>query len=186
IGVSNISNMQADGFDALFEAGEGLVSSAGGANRDIVDPHLARKREILIGEIRRDLERNLDSRRERPKRPFYSGGGRCRRAERGEARLNENPAGSRHGRDYTRAKTRCILILMNVELVRRLCLSFQGAMETVQWGNNLVFKIAGKIFAIAALEPGDRWLSFKCSPEDFAELIERPGIAPAPYLARAS
>ena len=59
-------------------------------------------------------------------------------------------------------------------------------METVQWGNNLVFKVAGKIFAIAALEPGDRWLSFKCSPEDYAELVERPEIVPAPYLARAS
>ncbi|HXF26383.1 MAG TPA: MmcQ/YjbR family DNA-binding protein [Bryobacteraceae bacterium] len=75
---------------------------------------------------------------------------------------------------------------MNIEWVRRHCLSFPGAAETVQWGNNLVFKVAGKIFAIAALEPGDRWLSFKCSPEDYAELVERPEIVPAPYLARAS
>ena len=29
------------------------------------------------------------------------------------------------------------------------------------------------------------WLSFKCSTEDFAELVERPGIIAAPYLARA-
>ena len=28
-------------------------------------------------------------------------------------------------------------------------------------------------------------LAFKCSPEDFEELIERPGIIPAPYIARA-
>jgi hypothetical protein len=28
-------------------------------------------------------------------------------------------------------------------------------------------------------------LSFKCSPETFAELCERPGVVPAPYLARA-
>jgi hypothetical protein len=28
-------------------------------------------------------------------------------------------------------------------------------------------------------------MSFKCSPDDFAELIERPGLRPAPYLARA-
>jgi predicted DNA-binding protein (MmcQ/YjbR family) len=28
-------------------------------------------------------------------------------------------------------------------------------------------------------------LSFKCSGEDFAELSERNGIRPAPYLARA-
>jgi predicted DNA-binding protein (MmcQ/YjbR family) len=34
------------------------------------------------------------------------------------------------------------------------------------------------------LEPAKVWLSFKCSPEAFAELTERPGIIPAPYLAR--
>ncbi len=56
--------------------------------------------------------------------------------------------------------------------------------ETVQW-ESLVFKIAGKIYVIAALEPGDTWLSFKCSSEDFAELCEREGVIPAPYLARA-
>ena len=29
------------------------------------------------------------------------------------------------------------------------------------------------------------WLSLKCTPEEFAELSERPGIIPAPYMARA-
>jgi predicted DNA-binding protein (MmcQ/YjbR family) len=28
------------------------------------------------------------------------------------------------------------------------------------------------------------WLSFKCTPEEFAELTERPGVIPAPYSAR--
>ena len=57
--------------------------------------------------------------------------------------------------------------------------------ETVQWGGALVFKIGGKMYAVAALEPADTWLSFKCSPENFAELVEREGVIPAPYLARA-
>jgi predicted DNA-binding protein (MmcQ/YjbR family) len=35
------------------------------------------------------------------------------------------------------------------------------------------------------LEPAKVWLSFKCSAENFAELTERDGIIPAPYLARA-
>ena len=74
---------------------------------------------------------------------------------------------------------------MEVDWVRRYCLTFPHATESVQWGNNLVFKVGGKIFAIAALEPSDTWLSFKCSADDFAELTERPGIIPAPYLARA-
>jgi len=38
---------------------------------------------------------------------------------------------------------------------------------------------------MAELEAADHWVSFKCSPEDFAELCERKGIIPAPYLARA-
>lgn len=74
---------------------------------------------------------------------------------------------------------------MDIEWVRRHCLSFPHATEQVQWGDNLVFKVAGKIFAILALEPGGQCLSFKCSPEESAELVERPGIIPAPYLARA-
>ena len=58
------------------------------------------------------------------------------------------------------------------------------ATEQVQWGNDLIFKVGGKMFAAAPLEPAPVCLSFKCSPEDFAELTERPGIIPAPYSAR--
>jgi predicted DNA-binding protein (MmcQ/YjbR family) len=74
---------------------------------------------------------------------------------------------------------------MALEWFRRHCLSFPHATETVQWGNDLVFKVAGRMFAVLALEPGEHLCSFKCSPENFAEMIERPGIVPAPYLARA-
>jgi predicted DNA-binding protein (MmcQ/YjbR family) len=74
---------------------------------------------------------------------------------------------------------------MTVESVRKLCLSFPHATENVQWGNNLVFKVAGKIFAILALDPGPHCLSFKVTPEEFTDLTELPGIVPAPYLARA-
>src|SRR5271170_3465410 len=72
---------------------------------------------------------------------------------------------------------------MNIEWVRRYCLSLPHATEIVQW-NALVFKIGGKIFAILALEPAKTWLSFKCDPEQFADLVERPGIIQAPYFAR--
>ena len=74
---------------------------------------------------------------------------------------------------------------MSVEWVRRYCLSLPHTTETVQWGSDLVFKIGGKMYAVAALEPGRVWMSFKCSPESFAELTERESIIPAPYLARA-
>ena len=74
---------------------------------------------------------------------------------------------------------------MSVEWVRRYCLSLPHTTEKVQWGHDLVFKIAEKMYAVLALEPGDVWLSFKCTPEEFAELTERPQILPAPYMARA-
>ena len=74
---------------------------------------------------------------------------------------------------------------MDVEALRKLCLSFPGATEQIQWGYDLLFKVGGKMFAITPLEPAPVCLSFKASPEDFAELTERPNIIPAPYLARA-
>jgi predicted DNA-binding protein (MmcQ/YjbR family) len=74
---------------------------------------------------------------------------------------------------------------MNIDWLRQLCLSFPGVTEQIQWGNDLLFKVAGKMFAVAPLEPAPVCLSFKASPENFAELTERPNIIPAPYLARA-
>jgi predicted DNA-binding protein (MmcQ/YjbR family) len=75
---------------------------------------------------------------------------------------------------------------MDIDNLRRLCLSFPGATEYIQWGNDLVLKVRGKMFAVTPLEPAPVWLSFKVTPENFVELTERPGIIPAPYLARAS
>ena len=73
---------------------------------------------------------------------------------------------------------------MNIEWVRRYCMSMPHATESVQWGANLVFKVGGKIFAVLALEPAKVWLTLKCSPEEFTELVERTGIIQAPYFAR--
>jgi predicted DNA-binding protein (MmcQ/YjbR family) len=74
---------------------------------------------------------------------------------------------------------------MNIDWIRDLCLSFPHTTEQIQWGDDLVFKVAGKIHAITVLRPAKTWLCFKVSAEKFAELTERPGIIPAPYLARA-
>ncbi len=74
---------------------------------------------------------------------------------------------------------------MNVEWVRELCLTFPHTTEQIQWGEALVFKVAGKMHAIMSLQPARVWLTFKANPENCAELTERPGIIPAPYLARA-
>jgi predicted DNA-binding protein (MmcQ/YjbR family) len=74
---------------------------------------------------------------------------------------------------------------MDVSWVRHLCLSFPSATEHVIWGNDLTFKVGGKMFAHTVLERAAVWLSFKTSPETYFELTERPNIIPAPYLARA-
>ena len=74
---------------------------------------------------------------------------------------------------------------MSIDWLRAFCLSLAHTTEQIQWEDDLVFKIGGKMYAVAALEPGAHLLSLKCSDEDFAELVERPGIIPAPYLARA-
>jgi len=74
---------------------------------------------------------------------------------------------------------------MNVDWLRELCLSFPGATEQIQWGSDLLFKVGGKMFAATPLEPARVCLSFKASPENFAELTERSNVIPAPYLARA-
>lgn len=75
---------------------------------------------------------------------------------------------------------------MNIEKLRKHCLKLRGATEQIQWGADLVFKVGGKMFAVASTEPesGHR-LSFKCTDEGFAELLEQHGIVPAPYMARA-
>ena len=75
---------------------------------------------------------------------------------------------------------------MDIEAVRKYCLTLPHATEGIQWGNNLLFRIGKKMFAIMALDTSPVCISFKCTPEEFVELVEREGIVPAPYLARAN
>jgi predicted DNA-binding protein (MmcQ/YjbR family) len=74
---------------------------------------------------------------------------------------------------------------MNIEWVRDYCLSLPHTTEKIQWGDNLVFKVGGKIYAILGLEPSEGWLTLKSTPEEAAELVERPGIIRAPYVGRS-
>ena len=73
---------------------------------------------------------------------------------------------------------------MNVDKIRACCLALPAATENLQWGEDLCFKIQGKIFATMALTAVPQKLCFKCTPEMFAELIERADIRPAPYVGR--
>ncbi|MBZ5531595.1 MAG: MmcQ/YjbR family DNA-binding protein [Acidobacteriia bacterium] len=73
-----------------------------------------------------------------------------------------------------------------MDWVREVCLALPHTTEDVQWEHDLLFRIAGKIYCVANLEPGlgPTKIAFKCTPERFTELVEVEGIIPAPYMAR--
>jgi predicted DNA-binding protein (MmcQ/YjbR family) len=73
---------------------------------------------------------------------------------------------------------------MNIDSIRKYCLSFPQATENLQWGEDLCFKVRGKIFTVMSLGSVPQGICFKCTPESFAELCEQEGIAPAPYVGR--
>ena len=73
---------------------------------------------------------------------------------------------------------------MNADAIRTYCLSFPNATENLQWGDDLCFKVGGKIFAIVGLDSVPQRMCFKCTPEGFAELCELEDIRPAPYVGR--
>ena len=71
---------------------------------------------------------------------------------------------------------------MNPDSIRAYCLSFPEVTEKLQWGDALCFKVRAKMFAVLGLD--QIRLTFKCTPEIFAELVERDDIHPAPYVGR--
>jgi len=76
---------------------------------------------------------------------------------------------------------------MTLQSIRTLCLSLPNATEQIQWGKDLVFKVGGKMFCVCCTEPvapPKVALSFKCDDATFAELVERDGVIPAPYMAQ--
>ena len=73
---------------------------------------------------------------------------------------------------------------MNLDAVRKICRALPGVTEDIKWGADLAFSIGGKMFCVVSVEPPHS-ISFKCRAEEFGELVERPGLIPAPYLARA-
>jgi predicted DNA-binding protein (MmcQ/YjbR family) len=80
---------------------------------------------------------------------------------------------------------------MNNERVREFLLTLPHVKETVQWGDHLLFwagdkAIGGRMFCVLDLGgTGKCVVSMAAGPEGMAELLEREGIVPAPYLARA-
>jgi predicted DNA-binding protein (MmcQ/YjbR family) len=74
---------------------------------------------------------------------------------------------------------------MDFEAAKALCRTFPGCTEDIKWGCDSVFSVGLKMFAVARAEAPANGISFKVDDERFLELTDRPGIIPAPYLARA-
>lgn len=74
---------------------------------------------------------------------------------------------------------------MNIEEYREYCLSVKGAAECMPFDEfTLVYKVMGKMFSYAPLNPkdGNFWANMKCRPETSAELMERyEGIRFGPH-----
>jgi predicted DNA-binding protein (MmcQ/YjbR family) len=63
---------------------------------------------------------------------------------------------------------------MNIEAFREYCLDKPAATEGTPFGpDNIVFKVAGKMFALAALDEVPPAVNLKCDPDLALELRDR-------------
>ena len=73
---------------------------------------------------------------------------------------------------------------MQIEDYNSFCASLPHTTHVVQWGGAHVWKVGGKVFAIAGWGKGDDLgITFKCSDITYEILKDEPGLRPAPYLA---
>jgi predicted DNA-binding protein (MmcQ/YjbR family) len=71
--------------------------------------------------------------------------------------------------------------------LRRVCAGLPEALPERKWGHVDTWLVRRRMFAVFVLDarerPVDLW--FKVDAVRFLELTDRPGVRPAPYLARA-
>src|SRR5262245_12362112 len=73
---------------------------------------------------------------------------------------------------------------MTLEEYNDFCASLPSATHVVQWGGAHVWKVGGKVFAIAGWSHSEGLaVTFKCSDIVFDILKDQRGLRPAPYLA---
>ena len=64
------------------------------------------------------------------------------------------------------------------------CASLPATSHVVQWGGSDVWKVGGKVFAIASFSGSNlAGITFKVSKISYDILRDQPGLRPAPYLA---
>ena len=72
---------------------------------------------------------------------------------------------------------------MNLASINALCAALPHATHIVQWSGSDVWKVGGKVFAIARDADNCAAVSFKVTPISFDVLGQMPGLRPAPYMA---
>lgn len=72
---------------------------------------------------------------------------------------------------------------MSPEALERTALALPGAVVSVQWGDERVYKVGGRIFAIT--DAAATRLSLKVTDIAYEVLVETGQARPAPHLARA-
>jgi predicted DNA-binding protein (MmcQ/YjbR family) len=74
---------------------------------------------------------------------------------------------------------------MRLDRLKSFALALPQTTVVKQWGEMLVFKVAGKMFFLIALDADViDGVIFKCRPDDFDGLTEVDGITQAPYCAK--
>lgn len=73
---------------------------------------------------------------------------------------------------------------MNIEEIREYCISKKAVTESTPFDEvTLVFKVAGKMFALIPMDETVLSISLKCDPENAVTLRERyPGVQPAYHM----
>ncbi len=73
---------------------------------------------------------------------------------------------------------------MTLDEYNAFCASLGPTSHVVQWGGAHVWKVGGKVFAIAGWGGGESLhVTFKCTDMAYEILKEQAGLRPAPYLA---
>lgn len=72
------------------------------------------------------------------------------------------------------------------QTIRDHLAALPGATLSIQWGDDHVFKVGGKMFAVMRNPDAKaQTISFKAGDDSFQILTQEEGIIPAPYLQRA-
>lgn len=78
----------------------------------------------------------------------------------------------------------CHGLFMTLDEYNDFCEALLATSRVVQWGGSHVWKVGGKVFAIAGWGDEDVFaVTFKVTPLSYEILAEQPGLRPAPYLA---